>query len=128
MLILLNYCFARPFTFQCSTNESRALAAVCSGESGFTGGYCVRHWLFVFCLFSVSAFCQINDAVLGGNVIDPQGRAFPGAEVELISSSTRAVRRVSSNERGIFEIAGLPPGDYELKVQAPGFSVLAQSL
>ncbi len=82
----------------------------------------MRNWLFVFCLFSVSAFCQINDAVLGGNIVDPQGRAFSGAEVELTSSSTRAVRHVSSNEQGIFEITGLPPGDYELKVQAPGFS------
>jgi len=34
----------------------------------------------------------------------------------------------SSNDQGIFDITGLLPGDYELKVQAPGFSPLTQSL
>jgi hypothetical protein len=88
----------------------------------------VRNWLFLVCLFSASAFCQINYAVLGGTISDPQGKAFAGAEVQLTSSSTQAVRHVSSNDHGIFEITGLPPGDYELKVQAPGFAILAQSL
>jgi hypothetical protein len=88
----------------------------------------LRKLLFVFCLVSASAFCQINYAVLGGTIVDPQGKAFAGAEVQLTSSSTQAVRQVSSNGQGIFEITGLPPGDYELKVQAPGFASLTQSL
>jgi hypothetical protein len=88
----------------------------------------VRKFAFVFCLICASAFCQINYAVLGGTITDPQGKAFAGAEVELTSSSTHAVRHVPSNDQGIFEITGLPPGDYELKVQARGFSPLAQSL
>ena len=66
--------------------------------------------------------------MLGGSINDPQGKAFVGAAVQLTSSSTQAVRQVSSNGQGIFEITGLPPGDYELKVQAPGFSPLTQSL
>ena len=94
----------------------------------FLWGCCVRKFAFVFCLICASAFCQINYAVLGGTITDPQGKAFAGAEVELTSSSTHAVRHVPTNDQGIFEITGLPPGDYELKVQARGFSPLAQSL
>ena len=37
------------------------------------------------------------------------------------------MRHVPSNDQG-FSTPGLPPGDYELKVQAPGFSPLTQSL
>ncbi len=35
---------------------------------------------------------------------------------------------MTSSEQGSFEITGLQPGDYELKVEAPGFSPLVQSL
>ena len=84
--------------------------------------------LCAFLVISAAAVCQSNYAVLGGTINDPQGKAFAGAEVVLTSSSTQAVRQVSSNDQGIFEITGLPPGDYELKVQAPGFASLTQSL
>ena len=33
-----------------------------------------------------------------------------------------------SNDQGIFEITGLQPGEYELRVDAPGFASLTQSL
>ncbi len=88
----------------------------------------MRKLSLFFCLVSVSAFCQINYAGLGGTITDPQGKAFSGVEVQLTSSSTQAVRHVPSSDQGFFEISGLPPGDYELKVQAPGFSTLTQSL
>ena len=88
----------------------------------------MRKLSLFLCLVSVSAFCQINYAGLGGTITDPQGKAFSGAEVQLTSSSTQAVRHVPSNDQGFFEIPGLPAGDYELKVQAPGFSPLTQSL
>ncbi len=76
----------------------------------------------------MSAFGQSNYAGLGGTVTDPQSKPFVGADLQLTASSTQAVRRASSNDQGIFEITGLLPGDYELKVQAPGFSPLSQSL
>jgi len=88
----------------------------------------VRKVALIFCLLSTSALCQTNYAVLGGTITDPQGKAFAGAEVELTSSSTRSVRRAPSNEQGIFAITGLAPGEYELKVRAPGFSILSQSM
>lgn len=53
---------------------------------------------------------------------------MPGATVRLTALSTRAVRQVSSNEQGMFEVIGLLPGDYELKTEAPGFARLTQSL
>jgi len=79
-------------------------------------------------LFSLAASAQSNYAVLSGSVTDPQRAAIPGATVQLTSVSTRALRQVGSNEQGSFQIPGLLPGDYELKVEAQGFAVLAQTL
>src|SRR6266516_4518804 len=84
--------------------------------------------LFSLVLFSSWLVAQSNYAVLSGSLLDPQGHAVAGATVELTSSSTGAVRHVSTNSQGVYEIPGLQPGRYELRVTAPGFGVSAQSL
>ncbi|HEX8186240.1 MAG TPA: carboxypeptidase regulatory-like domain-containing protein, partial [Blastocatellia bacterium] len=90
--------------------------------------------LVLFCLLfsmpslSIPAFGQSNYAVLSGTVSDPQQRALPDASVQLTSVSTHAVRHAISNEQGIFQIPGLLPGDYEIKVEASGFAPYSQTL
>ncbi len=84
--------------------------------------------LFSLVWFSSCLVAQSNYAVLSGSLVDPQGHAVAGAAVELTSSSTGAVRHVSTNSQGLYEIPGLQPGRYELRVTAPGFGVSAQSL
>jgi hypothetical protein len=66
--------------------------------------------------------------MLGGTVLDPQQRAVPGATVEIRALSTHWVRRVSSDEQGLFLLAGLPPGDYQLSVGASGFAPVTHTL
>ena len=83
---------------------------------------------FSLLLLSLESFAQSNYSVLGGTVLDPQGRPLAGATVQITSLSTRAERRVNSNERGIFQVPALPPDEYELKVQASGFATLVRKL
>lgn len=71
---------------------------------------------------------QSNYAVLGGDVVDPQNHVVVGAAVQLTSLGTHAARHAVSNEQGIFQITGLLPGEYELKVEAKGFAPLTQTL
>ncbi len=86
-------------------------------------------WLFaVLLLASSTSFGQSNFAKLSGTVFDPQQKALPGASVQLTSDSTHALREVTSNEQGIFQVTGLLPGDYKLAVQAPGFAPLTLSV
>src|ERR1700682_898468 len=92
-----------------------------------------KSWrLFVFAgalsLIAVPAFAQSNSASLSGTVYDPQHQAIPGASVQLTSDSTHAIRQVTSNEQGIFQITGLLPDLYKVSVQAPGFAVFNQSV
>jgi hypothetical protein len=103
------------------------------GLSFFWGLTRVRKsWrVFVFAgamqlLLSLSAgpvFAQSNYASLSGTIYDPQHQAVPGASVQLTSDSTHAVRQVTSNEQGIFQITGLLPDLYKVTVQASGFAL-----
>jgi hypothetical protein len=79
-------------------------------------------------LLPFSGIAQSNYAVLSGSILDPQAHAIPGAVVELTATTTGAVRRVSTNAQGLYEIPGLLPGSYQLRVVAPGFGTSAQPL
>jgi hypothetical protein len=85
--------------------------------------------LTMVCLFThVICLGQSNYASLAGTVFDPQRQAIPGASLQLMSVGTRAVRQVTSNEQGIYQITGLLPEEYQLTVQASGFSPSTQTL
>ncbi len=77
---------------------------------------------------TLPAFGQSNYGVVTGTVSDAQHLLVAGAAVQLTAASTGAVRRVATNERGLFEAPALLPDDYELKVEAPGFATATQSL
>jgi len=88
-----------------------------------------RTWVLLFVLaLAGPAFGQSNYAVLTGTVTDSQHLPIGGAAVELTAASTGAVRRVVTNQQGLFEAPGLLPDDYELKVGAAGLTTARQSL
>jgi len=51
-----------------------------------------------------------------------------GAAVELTAASTGAIRRVVTNQQGLFEAPALLPDNYQLKVEASGLATARQSL
>jgi hypothetical protein len=79
---------------------------------------------------SAQVICQgqSNYAALNGTVFDPQQQVIPGAEVQIMSLSTQAVRQVRSNEQGSYQISGLLPGDYKLAAAVQGFAPWGQTL
>src|SRR5438270_8931978 len=84
--------------------------------------------MFYVFLLSLTCFAQSNYAVSSGTIMDPQGHPFAGATVRLTALNTGAERRVSSNEQGMFQVPGLMPGDYSLKVLATHFATLNRNL
>lgn len=52
---------------------------------------------------------------------DPKGRVIAGALVSLRNLSTSALHATTANGGGVFRAAGLPAGDYELKISADGY-------
>src|SRR5437763_4748841 len=69
----------------------------------------------------IAAHAQSNYAVVRGSVLDPQHRPVPGAHVHLKSTETGAQRDVIANATGLYEIAAVQPGSYELAVESSGF-------
>jgi len=85
--------------------------------------------LVIGCLFiQMNCLGQSNYASLSGTIFDPQRQAVPNASVQLTSTTTHAVRQVTSNEQGIYQITGLLPEEYKLNVQASGFSAVTQTV
>ena len=85
--------------------------------------------LLVVCLLACAPlFGQSNYGTISGMVKDPQGLPVAGAEVQLTASSTGTVRRVVTNQEGLFEALALLPDEYALKTEASGFAIATQSV
>ena len=64
---------------------------------------------------------QSFNASISGTVTDPSGAVVPNARLELTAVATGAVAKATSDPAGLFRIANLQPGPYELKASAEGF-------
>jgi Carboxypeptidase regulatory-like domain len=71
------------------------------------------------------AWGQDVTASITGTVSDPSGAAVVGATVTAKSVERGITYTAETNESGIYRIAPLPVGSYELKVEKQGFSSAA---
>ncbi|HYN26010.1 MAG TPA: carboxypeptidase-like regulatory domain-containing protein, partial [Pyrinomonadaceae bacterium] len=65
---------------------------------------------------------QSNAADLTGVVRDPTGAVVVNAAVKARNIATNFTRAAITNDEGNYQITNLPPGDYEVTVEADGFS------
>jgi hypothetical protein len=56
-----------------------------------------------------------------GTVVDDTGAVIPNATVTLRDQNTGASRTVLTDSAGNYSVAGMPPGNYKLEVDAAGF-------
>lgn len=62
-----------------------------------------------------------QQAELSGFVRDPSGAVVANATVVLQNAATNVQRSTLSNEAGLFVLPSIPPGSYQLSVEADGF-------
>jgi hypothetical protein len=74
----------------------------------------------LFLLGSLSAIAQ--NARIGGQVTDPQGKALSGASVQVVNQEGTLERDTKSDASGLYSVADLPPGVYLVVVQADGLN------
>lgn len=75
----------------------------------------------VILLTGIAPFAHAADgARVTGTVTDAAGSNVAGATVRL-ASSAGTDRRARTNRDGLYQIDGVPPGDYLVEVTAPGF-------
>src|SRR5262249_11238907 len=69
----------------------------------------------------VFVFGQGERATVTGAVTDPSGQILVGADVAIRNIGTNIITRTKTNAAGIYYLAALPPGEYELRVEYSGF-------
>jgi hypothetical protein len=74
--------------------------------------------LFVFPAY---AWPQTVVATVFGTVTDPSGAVIAGAQVTILNQTTGLKRDSSTDSTGQYHIAGLPIGNYSVRVQKEGF-------
>jgi len=85
------------------------------------------HLLFA-CLITISAPLLIAATVraqgttaLQGRVTDPNGAVIPDTTIKVSSADIGIERTAQTDEEGLYQVAGLPAGNYHLEAQAHGF-------
>ncbi len=79
------------------------------------------------CLFCVRAGAQVNEAKLSGVVTDTSGAIVPNAQISIINVATNASRDLTTNQSGVYNVPGLPAGNYRVKVSVQGFETEVRS-
>src|SRR5690349_7807090 len=64
---------------------------------------------------------QANAADLQGTVKDATGAVVPNATVTARNPAKNITRDATTNDQGLYRIVAVPPGDYEVTVEAPNF-------
>ncbi len=87
----------------------------------------MKHLLSVVYLsaaFAVSGMAQIATTTsLVGTVTDTSGKTVPGAKVTAFNTGTHDNYTVLTSEQGYYNIQFVAVGDYEIRVEQPGFQV-----
>jgi hypothetical protein len=87
-------------------------------------------FFFALCLVAalITAPAQSNYAVVRGSIFDPHHRPVAGARIRITANVTGVTREVAANGVGLYEIASLQPGSYQLSVESNGFQRTEQPL
>lgn len=83
---------------------------------------CIVSLLILSISMVIPAFAQVTTADITGRVVDAQGNAVVGATVTARNTGTGLSRTATTGDEGDYTITQLPPGVYEITVEASGFS------
>src|SRR5205807_1531234 len=77
-------------------------------------------------LFAVCALLAQSQAfavgIVRGTVSDPSGAVIPKASVRLTSNASGYDRTIPTDKEGRYRFVNVPPGEFTLHVEAPGFA------
>src|SRR5262245_59501898 len=91
-------------------------------QSQLLSGFLLR----LVCAGAVLA--QNATGAITGTVTDPNNDVVSNATVTVTNKATGAVRKVTTRGGGVYSVENLFPGEYEVKVEAQGFTTQLQAL
>ena len=80
------------------------------------------------CIAALCVTCfgqQAANATLTGTITDPHGAVVSGASIIATQRATGVKRETVSNDDGLYVLSNMAPGEYELRVEAKGFTTKA---
>lgn len=80
--------------------------------------------LLILSFIVTLAAAQSTNATVSGIVLDPSGRAIPGADIQIVNDATGIRYPGATNSEGIYAVPNLPPGPYRIQVSKVGFKTL----
>ena len=81
----------------------------------------------LFVAMALPAFPQVNTSVQG-RVYDTTGAAIPQATVTALNNATGVSRSTQATATGDYSITLLPPGEYTVTAEQPGFKKSAKKV
>jgi hypothetical protein len=88
----------------------------------------IAYCLFLLVVAPPAAFGQYTEGSVSGTVTDSSGAVVAGATVMVTNSQTAEERRVQTDSDGVYRVASLRPGVYEVKVEHAGFKRLVKTV
>jgi len=87
---------------------------------------CPLCWLALLAVVFLASFvgdlrAQTQLATVFGTVTDPSGAVIPGAQITIANQSTGLKRDTVTDAAGEYHLAGLPTGNYSLRLEKAGF-------
>jgi len=89
--------------------------------------YCLSIVLLTALVFAMRQVSLAQTADVTGRVTDTSEAVIPNADVAVTNLGTGIKRNTTSNEDGYYTVPLLPPGDYKIFVQKPGFKTASRS-
>jgi hypothetical protein len=77
--------------------------------------------------FSAVVWSQVVTATLQGTIVDPNGALVPNATVTATNANRGTSISRKADDSGLVTMTSMPPGDYTITVEAPGFKTLTRS-
>ena len=77
-----------------------------------------------------AAIAQVTNATgtIQGTVTDPTGAVIPSAKVTVTEPTTGLTKQLTTTGAGYYSTGSLIPGDYTIRVEAPGFAITQEKL
>src|SRR5260221_10376085 len=92
------------------------------GRNGaFYRSRCVLFGMALIAFVPAVGHAQGLSGQLSGTVVDSSGAVVPDASIVVTDQASKSVRRSKSNSDGNFSFARLPPANYTVTVDSPGF-------
>lgn len=82
--------------------------------------------LLVIALMVAPAFAQTFKSTVVGQVTDSTGAVVPGATVTITEQGTGRTQTATTSDDGSYTIPQLPPGRYDLRIEAASFKPVVQ--